>query len=1688
VLNASSTLLVGSVTNQIVSSTLLSNSTLQIGLNTTTFRTGFFWVDATTGNNGNTYTSGTLIALGQGTLGGLLSTASSTINANLTISGPLSASSTVTIGGNLLPSGNNSLDLGAFGTAFRTLYASTSVQIGAGNASTTIRGNNLSLGTNTSSTSFTGSSLVVGAGTGYNQGILSVDSLGNFAASGTITFSGLGTCDTIDSANGVLACGTDAGGSFTGRLSGSDIFQVTDGTTTSTLTANLFAVATSSNNLLGLFSIDSSGNASASGTLRASGTSTFTGGVYLNPTATSTPDQVAVGAGNLLQTPGNPRYIGGINYPTDPNGVASAVVGRYLYALSSAKSAFCSATTSNGCEFKIFDIANITNPQYVGGLDLDDLTATDLAVNGRYAYVTVPNAGGTCSASVDTGCELRIIDISNPASPEFVGGLALSSINSVSVSGRLAYLTQTVVAGTCSSSDNSGCEFLIYDVSSSTAPTFIGGANLGVKANEVFVRGRYAYVVANALSGYCSATTATGCELQIFDILDPKSPVYAGGADTSGDNVNDVYVSNGYAYIATAVNAGWCSATTATGCELKIYNVTSPSGTIFVGGVNVGGSEDANNVSVAGRYAYVGKGGNTGTCSAIINTGCELQVYDVASSTHPLYVGGADNGDTTTAAEEDVFVAGRYVFMSRLTDSGTCSSTVSTGCELQIYDVSGIETTGLIAHSLEAGVLQVQSDAFFGNQLTVAGGLSIGLNGISSMGALAVMSSSTTSTFANGINITGGCFALNNTCIGGGVDAFNVYVTTTAVTGATTVQDTWNAPAGIKFAQVIVTAGGGAGGSADGDGTNEGGGGGGGAGGTSIIMLTAAQLGSSQTLGIGGGGAPAAAAGGGNGGDGGYSYFGTPRLVGANFGAGGTGYSSGAIPETDTAGGAGGAASSTGDINIAGANGEDGFAGLVEMATGGEGGGSYWGGGGVGGQAAVSAAEAGAAGHTGTSTYGSGGGGAASVDESAGAAGGAGGGGVVVVLSYTASGGDLAEWYETKGGVVPGDVVAIGQDSLAYTSFGLGLEKTSILEKATPGSSVVGVVSSLPFQVMGGDVLGESKNAKPIALAGRVPVKVSNENGKIKAGDQLTVSSIPGVAKRATKAGVTIGRALEDADCRDGGVCKVLVLVNTSYSTGLMLKGALQEDGIDLDTIPTNYDIGRILLAKMIKDKKHITASSSASEIFTDRVAAGLELVAPRVVTDELVARAIEPVDDQLLIRLPQSGRLAIETLFTASTTLAADVTSTISFTTTTVASIDARGNAFFAGTVQAGAIKARQIFGLEIFAERLAALASSSTEAAAQLSAVDQALGVLATSSLSLTNLAVSNTLVLDGSLLVAGEARFAGRLTVAELVVERFAGLEVLRQEFTGLLGNVTSSLESLLSGLTAVSSSVAALNARLDQLLAAVSTSSPATTSTALTLESLNIPGSLTVAGATLLNGGLTVDSLRAAGDAIAFNSDVNFIGRPYFNADSGGFVVIASGTRYTQVKFEREYLESPVVNATIALDATTTESGAALASSTWVTELVFANDLRYVVTNKSTQGFTILLNRPAPTDINFSWIALAVKNPRITISETLPAPDSSADSLAVTSTLSAPLPITPEAALPADTTSSSTLPETTTPAVTEPASASTASSTLTTEAAAPAAPATTPATSPGAEETSGTTTPSSGETFSTEAVTP
>ncbi|NJK70737.1 MAG: hypothetical protein HC932_00485 [Thermales bacterium] len=135
--------------------------------------------------------------------------------------------------------------------------------------------------------------------------------------------------------------------------------------------------------------------------------------------------------------------------------------------------------------------------------------------------------------------------------------------------------------------------------------------------------------------------------------------------------------------------------------------------------------------------------------------------------------------------------------------------------------------------------------------------------------------------------------------------------------------------------------------------------------------------------------------------------------------------------------------------------------------------------------------------------------------------------------AFKLSGADYAELYYAKDGSSAGDIVELN---------GEGQSQISQSNQARR-NNIIGVVSTKPGQVIGeNDGQG---SGLPIALSGRVPVKVTTKNnGPIKAGDPITVSDIDGVGERAMTSGRIIGKALTDFDGEDG---TVVVFIETGF-------------------------------------------------------------------------------------------------------------------------------------------------------------------------------------------------------------------------------------------------------------------------------------------------------------------------------------------------------------------------------------------------------------------------------------------------------------------------------------------------------------------------------------------------------------
>ncbi len=112
-----------------------------------------------------------------------------------------------------------------------------------------------------------------------------------------------------------------------------------------------------------------------------------------------------------------------------------------------------------------------------------------------------------------------------------------------------------------------------------------------------------------------------------------------------------------------------------------------------------------------------------------------------------------------------------------------------------------------------------------------------------------------------------------------------------------------------------------------------------------------------------------------------------------------------------------------------------------------------------------------------------------------------------------------------------------GKDKLLAAK--AAIVKTTIIQN---DPNIIGVVSSNPSFIMGyGSELKDTASV-PIALIGRVPVKVSLENGIINVGDPLTSSTKKGYAAKSLSSGRIIGYAMEDYNERSNSE-RILVFV-----------------------------------------------------------------------------------------------------------------------------------------------------------------------------------------------------------------------------------------------------------------------------------------------------------------------------------------------------------------------------------------------------------------------------------------------------------------------------------------------------------------------------------------------------------------
>ncbi|NOY35759.1 MAG: fibronectin type III domain-containing protein [bacterium] len=144
--------------------------------------------------------------------------------------------------------------------------------------------------------------------------------------------------------------------------------------------------------------------------------------------------------------------------------------------------------------------------------------------------------------------------------------------------------------------------------------------------------------------------------------------------------------------------------------------------------------------------------------------------------------------------------------------------------------------------------------------------------------------------------------------------------------------------------------------------------------------------------------------------------------------------------------------------------------------------------------------------------------------------------GRVSAVDYTTGSTDLAEIYYSSEALEPGDIIAAAGGS------------SITLASQSNKEAIIGAISTKPGIILGMENDYPQPDQYPVALSGRVPVKVNDEGGEIKVGDAISLSSVSGVGKKAEAGESVIGKALEPFN--GSGQGKILVFVNLGSVNG----------------------------------------------------------------------------------------------------------------------------------------------------------------------------------------------------------------------------------------------------------------------------------------------------------------------------------------------------------------------------------------------------------------------------------------------------------------------------------------------------------------------------------------------------------
>ena len=240
-------------------------------------------------------------------------------------------------------------------------------------------------------------------------------------------------------------------------------------------------------------------------------------------------------------------------------GYKIATSGSYAYVVRAS-------STPN---FVSINISESSNPYTIANLNLST-GINNIFISGNYAYL----------ASSSNSAELQIVDISDPSKPVLAGvynDAGNEDAKGIYVVGTKAYLALS-----------GGSDFLIIDISKPTAPVGSGALTLSGNANDIVVKGNYAYV----------ATSDNTSELQVINISNAAKPTLIGSTNLSGNNDLSHLTLSGDTVITGRV-----------GSEVNLIDLTNPTSPTLLSNYTATGNINDVAVDDSGNFVFLATNG-----------------------------------------------------------------------------------------------------------------------------------------------------------------------------------------------------------------------------------------------------------------------------------------------------------------------------------------------------------------------------------------------------------------------------------------------------------------------------------------------------------------------------------------------------------------------------------------------------------------------------------------------------------------------------------------------------------------------------------------------------------------------------------------------------------------------------------------------------------------------------------------------------------------------------------------------------------------------------------------------------------------------------------------------------------------------------------------------------------------------